>query len=117
MSKRSWFLIAVVLGGGILLQIPTWGDHAEHHAEDGHDHRAMMEMTALLEKPENSTSGVNNCSNPGTKINKPSSVMISSAATSTRSNSVAKMYTANTTMIMTITISVVSIGSASISSV
>ena len=74
----------------------------------------MMETTALLEKPENTTSGVNNSSSPGRNINRPKSVIINNAATSTRSSSVAKMNTAKTTIDMTITISVVSVGSASI---
>ena len=45
MSKRTWLIVALVLGGGILLQVPTGGDHGEHHAADGHDHGAMTEMT------------------------------------------------------------------------
>jgi len=44
MSKRAWMLVALVLGGGILLQIPSWGGHAEHHAADGHDHESMDGM-------------------------------------------------------------------------
>ena len=77
----------------------------------------MMEITALLENPEKITSGVSNCLSPGTNINRPKRVMISIAATSTRSNSVAKMNMANATISMTITISVVSVGSASIATV
>jgi len=46
MSKRAWMLVALALGGGILLQIPTWGGHAEHHAGDGHDHAAMTGMAS-----------------------------------------------------------------------
>ncbi|MFV1988549.1 MAG: hypothetical protein ACC682_14835 [Gemmatimonadota bacterium] len=40
MSKRSWLLVAVVLGAGILLQIPSWGwgDHGVDVQERG----AMM---------------------------------------------------------------------------
>ena len=45
MSKRTWFLVALALGGGILLQIPTWGGHAEHHAADGHAHCSTAGVT------------------------------------------------------------------------
>lgn len=48
MSKRSWLLVGLVLGGGILLQIPSWGGHAEHHAEDGHHHGSVTEMAASV---------------------------------------------------------------------
>ncbi|MFQ5679934.1 MAG: hypothetical protein ACE5HP_10810 [Gemmatimonadota bacterium] len=53
MSKRTWFLVGLVLGGGILLQIPSWGGHAEHHAADGHDHGSMAEAAdaARSERP------------------------------------------------------------------
>jgi hypothetical protein len=53
MSKRTWLLIGLVLGGGILLQIPSWGGHAEHHAADGHDHGSMVGMAdaAHAERP------------------------------------------------------------------
>lgn len=40
MSTRSWILIVAVIAGGILLQIPAWGGHAEHHPGDGHEHAA-----------------------------------------------------------------------------
>jgi len=42
MSKRSWLLVAVVLGAGILLQIPSWGwgDH-------GGDGQNRGEMTGM----------------------------------------------------------------------
>ena len=33
MSRTQWALVAVVLGAGVLLQIPRH----DHHAEDGHD--------------------------------------------------------------------------------
>ena len=46
MSKRSWLLVGLVLGGGVLLQIPGWGGHAEHHATDGHDHGSMAQIAA-----------------------------------------------------------------------
>jgi len=39
-------LVALALGGGILLQIPSWGGHAAHHAADGHDHGSMDGMAA-----------------------------------------------------------------------
>jgi hypothetical protein len=48
MSKRSWFLVVLALGGGILLQIPDWGGHAEHYAGDGHDHPSVGRVTASL---------------------------------------------------------------------
>ncbi len=54
MSKRSWFLVGLVLGGGILLQIPSWGGHAKHHAADGHDHESMAE-TATANRPGHHT--------------------------------------------------------------
>ncbi len=34
MSKTQWALVVVVLGAGILLQIPRH----DHNAADGHDH-------------------------------------------------------------------------------
>lgn len=34
MSKTQWGLVVVVLGTGVLLQIPRH----DHHAADGHDH-------------------------------------------------------------------------------
>lgn len=49
MSKRTWLLVGLALGGGILLQIPEWGSHAEHHAGDGHDHASVAEMEAMVE--------------------------------------------------------------------
>lgn len=53
MSKRSWLLVALALGAGILLQIPSWGGHAEHHAADGHDHgpAAGTDVAATAERP------------------------------------------------------------------
>ena len=46
MSKRAWVLLAVVLGGGILLQIPSWGWGT--HGGDVQNRGAMpgMEMAA-----------------------------------------------------------------------
>ena len=41
MSKRAWLAVALVIGGGILLQIPSWGSRMEHQAGDGHDHTQM----------------------------------------------------------------------------
>ncbi len=41
MSKRSWLAVTLVIGVGILLQIPDRGGHIEHHATDGHDHGSM----------------------------------------------------------------------------
>jgi len=57
MSKRSWILVSLVLGGGILLQIPSWGGHAKHNAADGHDHGSMIEVaaTATAENPAQRT--------------------------------------------------------------
>ena len=46
MSWKEWAAVAVVIGGGILLQIPTWGGHSEHHAEDGHDHASAVAASA-----------------------------------------------------------------------
>ena len=53
MTKRSWILVGLALVGGILLQIPSWGGHAEHHATDGHDHGrvAGMAASATAERP------------------------------------------------------------------
>lgn len=48
MSKPTWLLVTVALGGGILLQIPSWGGHAEHDAADGHDHASMTAMAASM---------------------------------------------------------------------
>lgn len=48
MSNRTWLLVAVALGGGILLQIPSWGGRAEHDADDGHDHAELAaEMAGM----------------------------------------------------------------------
>lgn len=49
MSKRTWLLVGLVLGGGILLQIPEWGGHADHHAGDGHEHESMTEISDMVD--------------------------------------------------------------------
>lgn len=48
MSKRTWLLVGLVLGGGILLQIPEWGGHADHHADDGHEHESMVAISEMV---------------------------------------------------------------------
>ena len=45
MSKRTWLAVVLVIGGGILLQIPSWGSHTEHHAGDGHEHALPANAT------------------------------------------------------------------------
>ena len=42
MSKMHWALVVVVLGGGVLLQIPRH----DPHAADGHDHPELEAGTA-----------------------------------------------------------------------
>lgn len=47
MSKGSAVLAALAIGGGILLQIPSRGGHAEHHAADGHGHAPAAAAAAV----------------------------------------------------------------------
>jgi len=48
MSKRAWMLVGLALGGGILLQIPSWG---------GHDHETMTGMTSARMASEEASAG------------------------------------------------------------
>jgi len=53
MSKRSWLLVAVVLGGGILLQIPSWG--WGNHSNAGRGAMTEMGMTVSDDLPGSRT--------------------------------------------------------------
>ena len=55
MSTRTWLFVGLVLGGGVLLQIPEWGGHAEHRAGDGHEHESMAEVSNLVDEAATET--------------------------------------------------------------